>query len=86
MASFARCVRDYRALWRSWLPLLLLSLATPPIVLALPLLEKHLIDSVVPAHRLDRLAGPPRSTRRSGCWPPPCRSLAGCCTPPWASG
>ena len=55
--TLLRAVRDVRALWRAWLPLLLLTLLTPPTVLAMPLLEKYLIDSVMLAQRLDRLAG-----------------------------
>jgi len=52
-----RCLNDYRALWRIWLPLLILAVLAPIIALAVPLVEKRLIDSVILAHRLDRLRG-----------------------------
>jgi ATP-binding cassette, subfamily B, bacterial MsbA len=52
-----RFVGDHRHLWRVWLPLLALSIISPVIALAVPLVERRLIDDVVLADRLDLLAG-----------------------------
>ena len=57
MRILRRCLNDYRALWRIWLPLLVLAVLAPMVALAVPLVEKQLIDSVILAHRLDRLRG-----------------------------
>lgn len=55
MPLFIRALKEHRFLWRIWLPLLLLTVAQPPLALLLPLLERHLIDGVVLARRIDGL-------------------------------
>src|SRR5579884_3071362 len=55
MRTFLRCLDDQRPMWRSWLLLLLLIVAAPPIVLAMPLIERQLVDQVILARRLDQL-------------------------------
>jgi ABC-type multidrug transport system fused ATPase/permease subunit len=50
-------MNDFRPLWRIWLPLLMLTALAPIVAIAIPLLEKRLIDSVVLARRIDLLAG-----------------------------
>jgi len=55
--TLLRCLNDYRPLWRIWLPLLMLTALAPIVAIAIPLLEKRLIDSVVLARRVDLLAG-----------------------------
>lgn len=55
MRELIRCFRDMRSLWWIWVPLLALTLLLPPIVLAIPLVEKRLIDDVILARRPDRL-------------------------------
>ena len=57
MRLLLRFVRDHRHLWRIWLPLLVLSIVSPLIALAVPLVERRLIDDVVLADRLDLLTG-----------------------------
>ncbi len=57
MRVLLRCLNDYRTLWRIWLPLLVLAVLAPLAAIAVPLVEKRLIDSVVLARRLDLLAG-----------------------------
>lgn len=66
MRSLARCLEDFRVLWRIWLPLLLLSVAAPIVAIAVPLVEKQLIDGVVLARRLDLLPGV--AARYTGLW------------------
>ncbi len=55
MRNVLRCLRDYRDMWRLWGPLLLLAALVPLASLAMPLVEKQLIDGVMLARRLDRL-------------------------------
>jgi ABC-type multidrug transport system fused ATPase/permease subunit len=55
MRALLRCLSDYRPLWRLWSPLLVLAIVSPPMALMFPLLEKHLIDGVVLAGRIDQL-------------------------------
>ena len=55
MRSFVRSLKDNFRLWRVWVPLLLLTIALPPVVLALPLVEKRLIDGVLLPGNLDNL-------------------------------
>lgn len=57
MRTLIRCIQDYRDLWRIWLPLVVMALLLPPATLAMPLVEKYLIDDVILAQRLDRLSG-----------------------------
>jgi len=52
---FLRCLNDHRHLRRVWLPLLLLTLLSPSFTLAIPLVEKWLIDGVLVPLRLDLL-------------------------------
>ncbi|HEX5501673.1 MAG TPA: ABC transporter ATP-binding protein [Thermomicrobiales bacterium] len=47
MRLLLRCMHDYRRLWRVWVPLLLLSAVSPAFALAMPLIEKRLIDGVI---------------------------------------
>ncbi|HEU5317230.1 MAG TPA: ABC transporter ATP-binding protein [Chloroflexota bacterium] len=46
---------DVRGVGWVWLALLALTAAVPPIVLAMPLVQRHLVDSVLLAGRIDRL-------------------------------
>lgn len=56
--GFFRYLKDeYRGLVRIWLPLIALNALMPPLVLAMPLVEKQLIDRVMLAQRLDLLPG-----------------------------
>ncbi|TAK34829.1 MAG: ABC transporter ATP-binding protein [Chloroflexota bacterium] len=55
MKTFLRALGDSRTLWKLWVPLLLLAMLTPPLVLALPLVEKKLIDEVILARQPDLL-------------------------------
>jgi ABC-type multidrug transport system fused ATPase/permease subunit len=55
LKTLTRCLGDYRGLWRFWLPLLGLTVVMPLLALAMPLLERQLIDNVVVAARLDLL-------------------------------
>lgn len=57
MRILLRCLNDYRPLWRTWLPLLVLSVLAPIVALSVPLIEKRLIDDVVLVRRLDLLPG-----------------------------
>jgi ABC-type multidrug transport system fused ATPase/permease subunit len=56
LRTFWRSLLDYRALWRAWLGLLVLSVLLPPIAVAVPLVERELIDGVILRQRLDLLA------------------------------
>lgn len=47
MRLLLRALRDCQALWKIWLPLLVLAVVTPPIVLTMPLVERELIDGVI---------------------------------------
>jgi subfamily B ATP-binding cassette protein MsbA len=55
VSVFARCLADFRSYWPTWLPLLLVALAAPPVALFIPLVEKRLIDDVLLAGRQDLL-------------------------------
>src|SRR5918912_3170115 len=55
MSTLRRCLRDYRELWRVWVPLLVLSALFAPILFAIPLVEKQFIDGVLLAQQLDAL-------------------------------
>jgi ABC-type multidrug transport system fused ATPase/permease subunit len=55
MSTLRRCLRDYRELWRVWVPLLVLSALFAPILFAIPLIEKQFIDGVLLAQQLDAL-------------------------------
>jgi hypothetical protein len=53
--AVARCLGEYRELWPTWLPLLALAALTPVAGMAVPLVERRLIDDVLLAKRLDLL-------------------------------
>jgi ATP-binding cassette, subfamily B, bacterial MsbA len=55
LKTLARCLVDYRGLWRFWLPLLGLTMVLPLLAIALPLLERRLIDQVIIPGRLELL-------------------------------
>ncbi len=55
MRIFLRCLTNYRTVWRVCVPIVLVTLVSPAIVLAIPLVERQLIDGVVLAQRLDLL-------------------------------
>jgi ABC-type multidrug transport system fused ATPase/permease subunit len=55
MRVFLKALSNYRPVWRAWLPLTIVTVAAPFIVLAMPLVEKQLIDDVVLARRIDLL-------------------------------
>lgn len=52
MRILIRCIAEHASLWRVWSPLLILSLLLPLPVLAMPLVEKKLIDDVLLKHQL----------------------------------
>jgi subfamily B ATP-binding cassette protein MsbA len=54
--TFWRCLVDYRAFWPLGLGLLVLTMLLPPIAVAVPLVERELIDGVILRQRLDLLA------------------------------
>lgn len=66
MRLLLRFLADYRTLWRIWLPLLLLSVVAPVLAVAIPLLQKELIDNVVLSGRLELL--PQTAIRYVGVW------------------
>lgn len=66
MKLLLRFLADNRTLWPIWLPLLLLSAVAPMLAVAIPLLQKELIDGVVLPGRLDLL--PWTATRYVGVW------------------
>lgn len=66
MSTLLRCLRDYRELWRYWILPLVLVAATPPLLFALPLLERHLIDRVLLERRFDALI--PTLSIYGGVW------------------
>ena len=47
MATLVRVLRDQGHLWRIWVPVLALSIVSPVMSLAIPLVEKRFIDDVV---------------------------------------
>jgi ATP-binding cassette, subfamily B, bacterial MsbA len=64
--TFLRHLREYRPLRSLCLAVLLCTLLAPPIALAMPLVQKQLIDGVVLAHRVDLLV--PTMALYSGLW------------------
>jgi ATP-binding cassette, subfamily B, bacterial MsbA len=50
-----RFLDDNRSLWRIWVPLIVLAVAAPFLAIAIPLLQRRLIDDVVLPQRMDRL-------------------------------
>jgi ATP-binding cassette, subfamily B, bacterial MsbA len=57
---------DLGAIWRVWLPLAVLTTTMPLLVLALPLMEKQLLDDVVLAGRIEAL--PETILAYAGLW------------------
>jgi subfamily B ATP-binding cassette protein MsbA len=55
MLTILHSFRDYRALWRLWSPLLLLTLFLPIVAVGMPLVERRLVDEVIVGRRLDLL-------------------------------
>ncbi|HZR00863.1 MAG TPA: ABC transporter ATP-binding protein [Chloroflexota bacterium] len=55
MRAVARFLGEHRELWPTWLPLLVLAALTPVAGMAVPLVERRLIDDVLLAKRLDLL-------------------------------
>ena len=55
MKILLRCAKEYNLLWRLWAPLVALSFLTPLLAIAIPLVERYLIDKVVLAKQLDLL-------------------------------
>ena len=55
MRTFWRCLLDYRRLWRAWLGLVVITALVPPIAVAVPLVERELIDGVILRQRFDLL-------------------------------
>src|SRR5207248_4102640 len=66
MRTLRRCLNDYWTLWRILVPLLILAVLAPILAIAIPLVEKRLIDGVVLARRLDLLPG--TATMYAGLW------------------
>jgi len=54
---FLRCLAELSGFWRVWAPLVALAIVTPPTALAVPLVEKQLIDLAILPLRLDLLPG-----------------------------
>jgi ABC-type multidrug transport system fused ATPase/permease subunit len=52
-----RCLAEQAGIWRIWLPLLILTAILPFVILAMPLVQKTLIDDVLLGRRLDLLPG-----------------------------
>jgi ATP-binding cassette, subfamily B, bacterial MsbA len=52
---FLRSLSEYRDFWRIWVPLLTTVVLLPPIVLAMPLVEKQLVDGILLSRRLELL-------------------------------
>jgi ABC-type multidrug transport system fused ATPase/permease subunit len=50
-----RCLREFRPFWTAWLPLLVVTAVTPLLVLAMPLLERRLVDDVIGGKNVDLL-------------------------------
>jgi ABC-type multidrug transport system fused ATPase/permease subunit len=61
-----RCLYENRTAWRMWLVPMLLALVLVPLSLGLPLVQKHLIDDVLIARRLDLLV--PTMLLFAGVW------------------
>ena len=57
MKTLVRCLVDHTQLWRAWLPAVVVAIALPPLAVAMPLVEKRLIDQVLIARQLNLLAG-----------------------------
>jgi ATP-binding cassette, subfamily B, bacterial MsbA len=55
MRILLRCLTLYQPVWRVCIPITLATVIAPAIVLAIPLVERQLIDGVVLAQRLDLL-------------------------------
>jgi ABC-type multidrug transport system fused ATPase/permease subunit len=55
MRVFWRLIGEYASLRRVWLPLLFVAMLTPPVALAMPLVEKQVIDVAILQRRLDAL-------------------------------
>ena len=50
---FLRCLAELSGFWHVWAPLVALAIVTPPTALAVPLVEKQLIDLAILPLRLD---------------------------------
>src|SRR5260370_11189986 len=55
MSTLLRLLRERRGLRRAWSPLLFLAVVYGPIQLALPLIERYLIDDVLLARKMTLL-------------------------------
>jgi ABC-type multidrug transport system fused ATPase/permease subunit len=55
MTSLGRCFYDARRLWRAWAPVMLIAALLPLAGVAMPLVQKQLVDGVILAGRLDLL-------------------------------
>jgi ATP-binding cassette, subfamily B, bacterial MsbA len=55
LRTFWRCLVDYRRMWRAWLGLIVITALVPPIAVAVPLVERELIDGVILRQRFDLL-------------------------------
>src|SRR5947209_7925733 len=55
MRIFLRCMADHRPHWRVCVALVLLAILVPPVSAATPLVQKHLVDDVILARRVDML-------------------------------
>jgi len=61
-----RFIHDNRGLWRIWLPLIVLSIVAPLLSIAVPLVQRRVIDDVVLAQRMDLL--PRTAGLYAGVW------------------
>src|SRR5437899_1515747 len=66
MSTLLRLFREQRGLRRVWAPLLLVAVAYGPIQLALPLIERYLIDDVLLARKMSLLV--PALLAYMGLW------------------
>ena len=55
VSTVLRCLTDHTRLWRIWLPLLAVAALLPFLALAMPLVERRLIDDVLLQQRIDLL-------------------------------
>lgn len=66
MRVVSESLSNYRPLWRAWLPLVIVNVVGPFAMLAMPLIEKSLIDDVILAHDLPKLV--PTMAEYAGLW------------------
>ncbi|GAC1315194.1 MAG: ABC transporter ATP-binding protein [Chloroflexota bacterium] len=66
MRVLSESLSNYRPLWRAWLPLVVMNLVGPVAMLAMPIIEKSLVDDVILARDIDKLV--PTMGLYTGLW------------------